>query len=418
MATPGQRSSTSTSRRAIERSEPVETALDVVVDIPLAALEDDPYPFYRWMREECPVVHVPETGRVWILTWDLCREAGVNDAVFGPTQEAHELVYGEGNVMSLTGEPHRLIRDAVRAPVQPQQVAGYYESGIRAATRHYLDTIRPKGEADATLEIFEPICQRVVGDALGFVDLDDATLSRWFHVLADYLVDYGRDAEVAERASGVRGEIRDYVETRMPQLAAEPDHSALSHLLHDGMPAGDLRPLDEILPTLGVTIVGGFQEPAHLVASTLFGLLSHPEQAQLVVEDSKRWARPAVEEGLRWLSPFGMTEKLTTEEVTIGGVLIPAGTEIALVIGSANRDPARFERPDEFDITRPDQANLSFGFGSHFCIGHNVARAIGEVVLTETFATLPNLRLDPQRPPTVHGWLTRAPKPMPVQWDV
>lgn len=405
-------------RYPVKRSDPVESALDIVVDIPLAELEDDPYRFYGWMREECPVVSVPETGRVLVLTWDLCREAGSNDGVFGPTKAAHEHVYGKGNVMSLTGEPHRVIRNAVRAPVQPKQVASYYETSIRTTTRRYLAEIAPKGAADATVDIFERICQRVIGDVLGFDDLDDETLGRWFHVLADYLVDYGRDADLAERTAGVKAEIAEHVQQRLPQLSAEPDGSALSHLLHDGMPEGQVRTLEEVLPTIGVAIVGGFQEPAHLVSSTMLGLLSNPEQAQLVRQDPDTWARPAIEEGLRWLSPFGMTEKLTTEGVVLGGVRIPADTEVALVIGSANRDPARFERPETFDITRTDQGNLSFGFGAHFCIGHHVARALGEVVLTETFAMLPELHLDSDRPSVVHGWLTRAPKPLPVRWSV
>lgn len=404
-------------RKSLTISHPVHNAFDIVADIPLADLEDDPYPHYAWMREECPVVYVPETGRVWVMTWELCKEAGTNDTVFGPTREAHELVYGRGNVMSLTGAEHRVIRNAANHPVRPKQVNCYYETGIRATTRTYLHHVASKGSADATLDIFEPLSQRVIGDVLGFTDVDDATLGRWFHVLAEYLVDYGRDAAVAERSRGVKAEIREYLEGRLPQLAAAPDHTALSHLLHDGMPEGQLRPIDEMLPTVGVLIVGGFQEPAHLIASTLYALLTHPEQAQLVLDDPVTWSRPAIEETLRWLSPFGMTEKLTTEDVSIGGVFIPAGTEIALVIGSANHDPARFERPDDFDITRTDGDNVSFGFGGHFCIGHNVARALGEVVLAETFQTLPNLRLDPERPPIVHGWLTRAPKSLPVLWD-
>jgi cytochrome P450 len=405
-------------RYAIKYSDPVETALDIVVDIPLVELERDPYPFYQWMRKECPVVYVPESGRVWLLTWDLCKEAGVNDAVFGPTKDAHERVYGRPNVMSLTGDEHRKLRNAANAPVRPKQVKSYCEDGIRATSRQYLDAMRPAGTMDATLDLFEPIAQRVVGNVLGFHDLDDTTLGRWFHVLGEYLVDYGRDAGVAERSRGVKAEIRGYMEQRLPALSADPDHSALSHLLHDGMPEGQVRSLDEVLPTVGVLIVGGFQEPAHLVASTLYGLLTNPEQARQVCDDPTRWASSAIEEGLRWLPPFGYTEKLTTADIMLGGVRIPAGTEIAMVIGSANRDPGHFERPDEFDINRSDQDNVSFGFGSHFCIGHNLARALGEVVLEETFRTLPHLRLDPERPASVSGWQTRAPKSLPVRWDV
>jgi cytochrome P450 len=405
------------SRYPVTYADSVKTALDIVVDIPLAELEKDPYPFYVWMREECPVAYVPETGRVWITTWALCKEAGVNDAAFGPSSAASEDVYGGGNVMTLTGEEHRVLRSAANAPVRPRRVQNYYETGIRATAKRYLAQVRAQGEADATLEIFEPIAQRVVGDVLGFADVDEETLGRWFHALGGLFVDYGREPEVAERGLQVKAEVREFLERNVPQLLESPDHTALSHLLRDGMPEGQFRTIDEIVPTVHVLIVGGFQEPAHLVASTLYGLLTNPGQTRQVLAEPITWVRPAIEESLRWLSPFGMTEKRTTQDVIVGGVLIPAGTEVALVIGSANRDPKHFERPDEFDIDRSDQDNVSFGFGRHFCIGHHLSRALDEVVLAETLEALPNLRLDPDRPAVVQGWTMRAPKALPVNWD-
>jgi cytochrome P450 len=402
----------------IKRSDVVRTAFDVVVDIPLSDLEDDPYPFYEWMRRECPVAYVPESGRVWLLTWDLCKEHGVNDAVFGPTKDAHEGVYGRPNLMALTGDAHRTLRNAANAPTRPRKVKGYYETGIRATSRSYLSAIVRRGSADATLDIFEPIAQRVVGDVLGFPDVDDATLGRWFHVLADYLVDYGRDPQVAERSQEVKAEVREHVAERLPDLVAHRDETALSHMLHDGLPDGEVRDLDQILPTVYTLIVGGLQEPAHLIASTLYGLLTNPSQLQQVLDDPSRTVRAAVEEGLRWLPPFGYTEKLTTQDVSVGGIIVPANTEIAMVIGSANRDPLRFENPNQFDINRTDQDNVTFGFGAHFCIGHHLARALGEVALEETLSTLPDLRLDPANPTVISGWQTRAPKHMPVLWGV
>jgi cytochrome P450 len=402
----------------VVQADPVEAAFDIVADLPLQAFEDDPYQFYGWMCAEAPIVYVPETGRVLVTTWDLCKEAGVNDRVFGPTKQAHETVYGCPNVMSMTGDEHRVLRNAANAPVRPKAVKGYYENGIRKTVVRYIESIRAKGAADATLEIFEPISQRVAGDVLGFTDVDNATLSRWFHVYADYLVNYGRDRQVAERITDVKAEVWEYLEARIPQLAEHPDRSGLNHLLRDGMPPGELRSVAAIAPTIGVLIVGGFQEPAHLISNTLLGLFGRPEQARRVASDPATWARMALEEGLRWLPPFGYTEKLTTQDVILGDVPIPAHTEIALVIGSANRDPKRFVDPEVFDIDRSDQANLSFGFGPHFCIGHNLARAIGEVVLQEMFWMLPNLRLDPNHEPIVHGWLTRAAKSLPIVWDI
>jgi aromatic O-demethylase, cytochrome P450 subunit len=405
-------------KSVVVQRNPVRSAFDIVADLPLQSLEHDPYQFYGWMRAESPIVYVPETGRVLVTTWDLCKEAGANDAVFGPTKQAHEIVYGRPNVMSMTGDGHRALRNAARVPVQPKAVNGYYETGIRETVVRYIDAIRPLGAADATLEIFEPISQRIVGDVLGFTDVDDGTLSRWFHVYADYLVDYGRDQQVAERVQDVKAEVWEYLEARIPGLLERPGHSGLDYLLRHGMPPGELRSIADIAPTVGVLIVGGFQEPAHLISNTLLGLFGRPDQAQQVASDPAAWARKAIEEGLRWLPPFGFTEKLTTEDVVLGGVPIPADTEIALVIGSANRDPERFADPETFDIDRKDQGNLSFGFGSHFCIGHIVTRAIGEVVIEEIFRRLPNLRLDPNRAPVVHGWLTRAAKSLPLVWDI
>jgi cytochrome P450 len=164
-------------------------------------------------------------------------------------------------------------------------------------------------------------------------------------------------------------------------------------------------------------IVGGFQEPAHGAANALLGLLGRPEQAARVAAAPGEWAARAVQEGLRWIAPFNMTEKLTTADVALGGTLIPAGTEIALVLGSANRDETRFEDPDTYDLDRPRKSHASFGYGMHFCVGHFIARQLGQVALEEMLARLPNLRLDPEQEPVVHGWAVRAAKRLPVVWD-
>jgi cytochrome P450 len=112
-----------------------------------------------------------------------------------------------------------------------------------------------------------------------------------------------------------------------------------------------------------------------------------------------------------------MTEKLTAADVVIGGMLIPAGTEIALVIGSAHRDETHFDDPDTFDLHRPRANNFAFGFGAHFCVGHYVARQVAQISVEELFLRLPGLRLDPDREPVVHGWMVRAAKTLPVVWD-
>jgi cytochrome P450 len=387
-----------------------------VHDVALEILEDDPYPTYAWMRRYRPVAYVPETGRVWITTWDLCDKAGRNDALFGPTRDVFHAVYGNPNVMSLTGAEHLAHRTALNACFRPRAVNGYREQ-LRATAARYVDAVRDRGAADASTEILERVSLRAVGDVLGFNDVHDDVLIRWFRGFAAYLVDFGRSSEVAEHGRAIKAEVAAYLRARLDQLAAHPDGSTLSHLLHDGMPEGTVRGLEEIIGDVGVMIVGGFQEPAHGAANSLHGLFTRPDQTARLRADPSAWSAAAVEEGLRWLAPFGMTEKLTTADATVADVPFPAGTEVAMVLGSANRDETRYADPDVFDLDRPRQNHASFGYGLHFCLGHFVARQLEQVMLEEMFTRLPNLRPDPDRGAIVQGWAVRAAKRLPVVWD-
>jgi cytochrome P450 len=401
----------------MDRTDLPAPAVGIVHDVTLEVLEDDPYPTYAWMRRHRPIAYVPETERVWITTWELCDEAGRNDEVFGPTSEVFHAVYGDPNVMSLSGAEHLAHRAALNARFRPRAVSGYREQILRTTAARYIDAVRDRGQADANSDILERISLRAIGDVLGLTDVPDDTLIRWFRGFAAYLVDFGRSSEVAEHGRAIKAELAAYLDTRLEPLAAHPDGSTLSHLLHDGMPTGTTRSIDAIIGDIGVMIVGGFQEPAHGAANSLHGLFTRPEQAARLRADPAAWSAAAVEEGLRWLAPFGMTEKLTTAGITLGGVRFPAGTEVALVLGSANRDEARYAEPDAFDLDRPRQGHASFGYGVHFCLGHFAARQLEQVMLEEMFARLPNLRPDPGQEPTVHGWAVRAAKRLPVVWD-
>lgn len=392
-------------------------ATEVVIDARLEEIEADPYPLYAWMRRECPIAWVPETERLWITTYELCREAGDNDGVFGPTQEVFGLVYGTPNVMSLTGDAHLAARAPLDARFRPRAVTGYVDSVLRRTAVRYIDEIRERGAAEINGELLEPISLRAVGQVLGFGDVDDATLSRWFRALGEYLVDHGRTPEISAAGEAVKDEVRAHLTTRLDDFGRRPDDSALSLMFTHGMPEGQLRPVEELIGTVALTIVGGFQEPAHGTANALLGLLGRPGQAAAVAADPPALSAKVIHEGLRWIAPFNMTEKLTTEDVELGGMLIPAGTEIALCLGSANRDESVFTEPDVYDLDRPRHTHVSFGYGVHLCVGHYVSRQLGKVCVEELFARLPGLRLDPDREPVVHGWAVRAAKSLPVLWD-
>jgi cytochrome P450 len=319
--------------------------------------------------------------------------------------------------MAMSGEEHRHARAPLDARFRPRAVNGYVETLVRPTAVRYIDEVRERGRAELTGEVLERISSRAVGDVLG-LDVPDETLLRWFHGLAAYLDDLGRgDPAIGAHAAVIKAELRRYLAGRIDELRARRDGSTIDHMVHHGLPDGEVRSVDEIVGTVGTMIVGGFQEPAHGAANALLGLLGRPEQAAAVAADPTGLSAATVHEGLRWIPPFSMTEKLTAADVVIGGKMIPAGTEIAMVIGSANRDEARFDRPDVFDLHRDRVNNFAFGFGAHFCVGHYVARQVAQITVEELFTRLPGLRLDPDREPFVHGWMVRAAKTLPVVWD-
>jgi aromatic O-demethylase, cytochrome P450 subunit len=318
----------------------------------------------------------------------------------------------------MSGEEHRRARAPLEARVRPRAVNEYVETLVRPTAVRHIEAVRARGRADLTGEVLEKISSRAVGDVLGLTGTSDETLLRWFHGLAAYLDDLGRgDPAIGAHAAVVKAELREYLAGRIGELATRRDGSTLDHMVHHGLPDGQVRPVDDIVGTVGTMIVGGFQEPAHGAANAMLGLLGRPEQAAAVAADPRGLAAATVHEGLRWIPPFNMTEKLTAADVVIGGKLIPAGTEIALVIGSANRDETHFDDPDAFDLHRPRTNNFAFGFGAHFCVGHYVARQVAQISVEELFLRLPGLRLDPDREPVVHGWMVRAAKTLPVVWD-
>lgn len=396
-----------------------ELATDVVLDLTLDELDHDPYPSYQWMRENQPIAWLPGSEQVLVTTWALCDEAGNNDDVFRPDAVFSSKMFGAPNVLALNGPEHTEMRNRVNPPFRPRAVKGYRDSLLRQTARTYIEAIRPLGRIDAVHALLEPISQRAVGDLIGFEGVDDATLQRWLDVYATWITDFGRTPGGSAAVDAVKDELRANLEEQIAREHDNPSgrHSAIAHMLYDGMPDGEARDIEQLIGNLGVLIVGGFQEPAHATASTLLGLLGRPEQAAAFAAAPGELSAAAVEEGLRWLSPFGTTEKRTSRDVMLGGLLFPKDTPVALVIGSANRDATRWQNADVYDLEREPQGHASFGYGLHFCIGHFTARNLAQVVLEEIFTLLPNVRLDPDAEPLVRGWVARGPKTLPIVWD-
>jgi cytochrome P450 len=380
----------------------------------------DPYPVYARLRKEPRIAFFDGTKEYFVARFADCRTVGSNDRVFGPsasTDRPEARVMGMPNVLTMSGEDHRALRAGIDQNLTREAVAAFVDALTRPVARRYLAELHPRGAANLTADLFEPVSVRCIGDLIGLTGTPNETLVEWFHAMSAGLQNVAGDQAVWDRLDRALGDIAALLGGLYERVVAAPDHTLMSHVVHGGTPEGAVRGLGEILPTMKVIILGGLQEPGHAAANACAGLLSSPEQARAMAASPAEHALRAFDEGLRWIAPIGVTPRVAIEDAVVAGTKIPAGASVAIVMGSANRDEEHYDDPDRFDMFRKKRPHLSFGFRPHFCSGHALSRAMGQIVLEEAFAALPELRLDPSREVTAKGWRFRGVTDLPAMWN-
>lgn len=194
-------------------------------------------------------------------------------------------------------------------------------------------------------------------------------------------------------------ELVGYLRELIAEKRADPGDDLLSDLIaaRDG---GDRLSEDELSSMVFLLLVAGHETTVNLICSGAHALLTHPDQLRLLRAEPERWP-DAVEELLRYDSPLQVAiPSVAAADIAIGGVVIPAGEVVLPALLAANRDPGRFDGPDDLDVTRPPSPHLAFGHGVHHCLGAPLARLEGRIALGSLIARFPRLRLpDPDVEP-------------------
>lgn len=398
---------------------------DFIQNINLTELEADPGPFYARLRKEAPLAFVPTLG-LWVAsTKELCTEIAQDPetwpAVISPSSGR---TFGPGAILDANGEQHRELRDMVDPHLQPVAVDGYIDDLVRPFARSLLAEFENDGKAEIVSAYCEPVSVRALGDLLGLKEVSTDKLREWFHKLSASATNAAvdEDGEFANPDGFVSGdearaEIIDVVDPLIEKWTKEPDHSAISHWLHDGMPEGHTRSKDIIYPNLYVFLLGAMQEPGHAMATTLAGLLSRPDQLERVIDDPSLIPR-AVSEGVRWVAPiWSVATKRAARDVTINGITVPEGAAVMLAYGSANQDELAYSQPDTYDLDRVAAPHLAFGTGAHACAGTYFANAVVRIALEELMEAIPNVERDPTHDINFWGWGFRGLKELFVRWE-
>ena len=174
---------------------------------------------------------------------------------------------------------------------------------------------------------------------------------------------------------------------------------------------------DDVIVSFLRQLVNAAGDTTYRGTGTLFtGLLTNPDQYQAVYND-RELVPQGIEEALRWDAPSIMAYRTAARDVTLGGVNIPKDATLCVIVGAANRDPKVFPEPDKFDIFRKRIRHYAFGFGPHVCIGQHLARLEMTRAINAVMDRLPNLRLDPDKPPPiVSGGVMRTPRSVFVRF--
>jgi cytochrome P450 len=364
------------------------------------ALQDDPYPTYKRLRDEAPLHHSVEHD-FWVLSrhadlHQAMRTDGVYSNEMGVSLDASAWTpYAHQTMSFLAMDPPRQtrLRRLVSKGFTPKRVAEL-EPRIQRITDRYLDRAMESGDLDWIGDFAGKLPMDVISEMLGVPETDRDEVRR----LADLLVHREpglRDVPPAgiEAAMTLFGYYSDLLAERKRRPADDLTSALLA--AEDG---GERMSDQEIIAVLFLMVVAGNETTTKLLGNAMYHLTAHPEQRDEVFADAAlvdRW----IEETLRHDTSTQLLARHLVADLTLHGVTAPKGSKLLFCLGAANRDDRVFTDPDTFDLHRDEgelRQILSFGGGRHFCLGANLARLESRVALRELVRRAASVEADHQ----------------------
>jgi cytochrome P450 len=373
---------------------------DPVARLLLPATKADPYPLYARARQRglvrspLGVFAAADHATVAAILRDRrfssspVHQRGYRPPSYPPDDPRAGLPAGD--LLTMDPPDHTRLRRLVAGAFTPRAVAGL-EPWIREVTARLLAAADGAAGFDLIDTLAFPLPIAVICHLLGVPAEDRAQFRAWGHDVAatlDPQVAAAGQAQTRAAELALTGYLRDLVRERR----ANPDGSILSALIAAEEEGDRLSP-GEVVSTALLLLIAGFETTVNLIGNGTVALLGDPGRWDRLRQDPALMPA-AVEEMLRYDSPVQLTSRIATEDVEVGGRVIPAGRPVVVFIGGANRDPQVFERPDEFLIGRPDPGrHLSFSLGMHHCLGASLARLEARIAIEELTRRYPALEL-------------------------
>jgi cytochrome P450 len=390
------------------------TPVPVLDDISIATLMDDPYPSFRRIRATASAVHVPAARINLVTRFDDIMTVEGDPGRFASTNPGSLMNKVMGHsLMRKDDDAHQAERRAIAPSFKPGVVSGHWSDLFSDMSRGLVSSFRQEGKTDLFDSFAAPMASLALARILGLKDIAWQDLARWSQALMDGVGNYGADPEIARQAKDASDAVDAAIDAVLDDIRENPDPCVLSSMLTAEHP----QSIEQIRANVKVIIGGGLNEPRDSILTMVYGLLMNPDQRDRVEADPALY-RSAFEEAVRWVSPIGMYPRRVTRDTVLGDTELKEGDQLGICVGAANRDEKHFADPDSYNALRGRQRHLGFGAGPHFCAGTWISRQmVGEIAVPMLLKELKNLRLDPDRPARMRGWVFRGPVTLPVLWD-
>jgi len=346
------------------------------------AVHADPFPFYRRLREEAPVMWDP-----FMHTWVVTRYEDVHFVLkefsadrtpdpkkmealglpsLGPVADlmARQMLF-------LDAPDHTRLRKLCMSAFTPRRVDAM-EDKVREIAHDLIDKAVQDGECELIADFAEPFPAIVTAGLLGVPLEDHRQLKAWSATFAEMLGNFQHNPDRVRDVLKCVADMTGYFRDAVREQERNP-HDGLIRSLMDAEVDGQRLSEDEVIANTIVTMVGGQETTTNLIGNGILTLTRQPNKmAQLRAHPEI--IESAVEELLRYETPSQHTARIVKQDTEIGGKLMKKGEAVMAVMAAGNRDPERFPNPDELDLTRTDNRHLAFGWAAHFCFGAALAR--------------------------------------------
>jgi cytochrome P450 len=374
----------------------------------------DPYSLFKQVRALSPVLHLPPPFDGWLIfDYETVKRAIVDHATFSSRVPAPP------NWFIFTDPPiHSKQRALISRAFTPSVVANL-EPWIRELSCELLDPLVDRGEMNLVADYAAPLPMMVIARLIGIPPGDWARFRRWSDGILK--ISFTRADEATKTAAfaefhAATVEMDAYLVEAIAERRRAPSDDLLTRLIEAEVD-GERLNHEQILGFFQLLVVGGQETTANLISNAVLSLVEHRGQLARLL-NSPELLPSAIEETLRYRSPFQWLMRTPTRDIELHGQTIPAGRLVLPMIGSANRDERQFADADRFDITRDPNPHLAFGQGIHACLGAPLARLEARIALADIFSRLKNLAIATDEPwPPRKAMNVFGPTSLPIRFE-